>query len=199
MKIFIFTILDKTKRQILRFADSSYAPMALFAVAFAEASVFLVPPDILLVAALLIDRSKWIRYALLTTIGSVLGAFLGYLIGWAFYESIGAALVKAYHLQGAVQYVGLKFQENAFVVIFAAAFTPIIPFKAITIASGVFSVSLYKLFAVSLFGRGLRYFVIAYLTYLLGERAKIFISRYFWLLSTLVVLIVALLWWFLLK
>jgi membrane protein YqaA with SNARE-associated domain len=127
-------------------ARTKNASYALFGIAFIESSFFPVPPDVLLIAMVVADRMKWLRYALICTAGSVLGALLGYFIGWGLYETAGKLIVDTYNLHAVVELIGRKYSENAFMTVFTAAFTPI-PYKAITITAGLFKISLPVLIA----------------------------------------------------
>lgn len=162
----------------IRWAGAKEAPYALFGVAFIESSFFPVPPDVLLIAMIVANRTKWFRFALICTVGSVLGALLGYFIGWGLYEAIGKSIVNAYHLQPMVELVGRKYQENAFMTVFIAAFTPI-PYKVITIAAGLFKISLPTLVAASIIGRAGRFFLVAGSLRIFGRRISDSIEKYF--------------------
>lgn len=154
------------------------APYALFGIAFAESSFFPIPPDVLLIPMVVADRKRWWRNALICTAGSVLGAFFGYFIGWAFYETAGKFIVEAYHLERFMGVVEQKYVENAFLAIFTAAFTPI-PYKVITLAAGLFEIPLMTLFVASVLGRGGRFFLVAATLRIFGERIEKTIEKYF--------------------
>lgn len=162
----------------IHWAKTPQAPYALFAIAFIESSFFPVPPDVLLIAMVVAQREKWLRNAFICTVGSVSGALLGYVIGWSLYEAIGKFIVDAYHLQAVVELVGRKYQENAFMTVFTAAFTPI-PYKVITIAAGLFKISLWTLVIASIIGRAGRFFLVAGSLRIFGKRISDSIERYF--------------------
>lgn len=172
----------------IHWAKTKYAPYALFGTAFVESSFFPIPPDVLLIAMTITERKKWLRYASICTIGSVCGAFLGYLIGWSFYETIGKAIVNTYKLDAVVDMLGKKYAENAFFVIFTAAFTPI-PYKAITITAGLFKISLIMLTIASIIGRSGRFFMVSGALYIFGKRIADSIEKYFDILSIIFVII----------
>lgn len=154
------------------------APYALFCIAFIESSFFPIPPDVLLIAMVMADRKKWFRHAALCTAGSVLGALFGYLIGWAFYETLGKIVVNTYHLEQTVALIGRKYQENAFITVFTAAFTPI-PYKAITITAGLFKIPLSVLMIASILGRAGRFFLVAGALRIFGRKISDSIEKYF--------------------
>jgi membrane protein YqaA with SNARE-associated domain len=154
------------------------APYALFAIAFIESSFFPIPPDALLIPMVASRREKWFRYAFICTIGSVIGALMGYLIGWAFYESVGKRVVEMYNLQQTMELVGLKYSQNAFLTVFTAAFTPI-PFKVITIGAGLFHIPISTLVVGSVIGRAGRFFLVAGLLRIFGAKMSGFIEKNF--------------------
>jgi len=177
-----FKIIRKLYDWVLHFAKTKYSDYALFVIAFMESSFFPVPPDVLLIPLVVGDRKKWWKKALICATGSIVGAFLGYAIGYILYETIGIAIVNFYGLQGAVASLGEKFKDNAFLTIFAAAFTPI-PYKAITIASGMFKIKLIYLVLGSIAGRAGRFFIVAGAIRIFGEKIQYTVERYFNILS----------------
>lgn len=174
----------------IKWAKTKYSQYALFCIAFAESSFFPVPPDVLLIPMVIADRKKWFKTALVCSAGSVLGAFLGYFIGYQFFELVGVKIVELYNLQNAVQILSQKYSEHAFFTVFTAAFTPI-PYKAITITAGLFKISLLTLFAASVIGRSLRFFLVAGLIRIFGAKIQIFIEKYFNLLTIAFVFLLA--------
>jgi len=185
MKNKIYFILNTPSRLFrklynwtMHWAKTKQAPYALFTIAFIESSFFPIPPDVLLIAMVAAERKKWLRHAAICTMGSCLGALLGYFIGWALYETIGKFIVNTYHLEAAVQMVGRKYSENEFLTVFTAAFTPI-PYKAITITAGIFKISLMTLFIASLLGRAGRFFLVAGALRLFGKKIQDKIEKYF--------------------
>ncbi|OGX35664.1 MAG: hypothetical protein A3I43_03935 [Omnitrophica WOR_2 bacterium RIFCSPLOWO2_02_FULL_50_19] len=169
-------------------ARTKNASYALFGIAFIESSFFPVPPDVLLIAMVVADRMKWLRYALICTAGSVLGALLGYFIGWGLYETVGKLIVDTYNLHAVVELIGRKYSENAFMTVFTAAFTPI-PYKAITITAGLFKISLPVLIAASIIGRAGRFFIVAGVLRIFGKTIADSIEKYFNILSIAFVLL----------
>ena len=166
----------------INWSRTKYASWALFFIAFAESSFFPVPPDVLLIPMVIAERKKWFQIALICSVGSILGALLGYFIGYQFYELIGQKIVDLYNLQGAVDVVSTKYHEHAFLAIFTAAFTPI-PFKVFTIVAGLVKISLTSLIVASAIGRSARFFIVAILIRIFGERIQYFIEKYFNLLT----------------
>lgn len=175
----------------LSWAESRYATPALFVLAFAEASFFPIPPDVLLTAMSLGRPKRAWMYAAICTAGSVLGALLGFYIGYALWRSLGVSESCAEFAGGGALFdyvpgfacdkfaiVRDRYQENAFVAVLAAAATPI-PYKIFTIAAGVFRVSIPVLIGASIVGRGARFFAESALIYFFGPRIRTFIEKRF--------------------
>ncbi|HAJ56983.1 MAG TPA: cytochrome B [Candidatus Omnitrophica bacterium] len=168
----------------IHWSKKKEAPYALFSIAFAESSFFPIPPDVLLIPMVLAQKKKWFVYAGICTLGSVCGALLGYFIGWGLFETVGKFIVQAYHLEEVIQIVGRKYQDNAFLTIFTAAFTPI-PYKAITITAGLFKISLGILVVASVIGRAGRFFLVAISLRIFGKKIEDSIEKYFDIFSVI--------------
>jgi membrane protein YqaA with SNARE-associated domain len=165
-------------------ARTRHAERALAGVSFVESSFFPIPPDVLLIPMVLADRAKWIRYALVCTIASVLGALLGYAIGAFLYEAIGQRILAVYNAEDAFQRVTDWYDAwGGWGVLFAAV-TPF-PYKVLTIFSGFAGLDIATFVVVSVIGRGLRFFLVAWLLKLFGEPIRLFIERHLGLLFTL--------------
>lgn len=175
-------ILRKLYDWTLEWSKSPYAPYALFAIAFAESSFFLIPPDVLLIAMVIATPLKWSKYAFITLLGSVLGGIFGYFIGFGLYETIGVKIVNFYNLNDLINSIKIKYEANGFLTVFIAAFTPI-PYKLITISAGLFKISIWTMIIASVIGRGLRFFLVAGLLRIFGEKISRIIDKYFDVLS----------------
>lgn len=151
---------------------------ALFLLAFAESSFFPIPPDVLLIALCVGAPSKSFRFALVCTVGSVLGGVAGYAIGFWGYEAIGQPIVQAYHGEPVMEKIKVWYDDYGFWGNLAAAVTPI-PYKVFTIASGVFKFDFLQFVIASVVGRGLRFFVVGGLIYKFGPKMKELIEKYF--------------------
>jgi membrane protein YqaA with SNARE-associated domain len=173
---------------VLSFAHHKHSSSALFAISFAESSFFPIPPDVLLGPLCLGHRDKALWFATVTTVASVLGAILGYAIGWGlwgaldqvFYDYVPGFTPEKFAV------VAQWYDAWGVWVLFAAAFTPI-PFKVFTIAGGVFHQPLLLLIGVSIIGRGLRFYLVAGAFWWIGPKAMPFIDKYFNLLCLLFV------------
>lgn len=169
---------------VLGWSDSPYATAALFALSFAEASFFPIPPDILLMALTLGRPEQGMWLASVTTIGSVAGGLFGYLIGyWG-----GRPLLHRWVSQERIRRIHATFERYEVWAIGIAGFTPI-PYKLFTISAGVFFINVPKFILASLASRGARFFLVAGTIQLLGPAMKNFIEAYFDLLTILFVLL----------
>jgi len=180
----IFDQLRRLKAWVEGYADKPHAEWALFIIAFAESSFFPIPPDVLLIAMAVIVPKRAFRYALVCSIGSVLGGVFGYFLGWAFFETIGQPILQLYGAMGHYETVKQLYSEHAFWAILSAAFTPV-PYKVFTIAAGTFEVSIWTLIGASIIGRSARFFLVAGLFYFFGASIKKFIDKYFEILTIL--------------
>lgn len=152
------------------------ADRALFGVSFIESSFFPIPPDVMLIPMVLADRSKAWYYATVCTVASVLGALLGYAIGYFLYETIGQPVFEFYGY--AEKFAAFKSQYNdwgAWIVLVAGV-SPF-PYKVITIASGATGLNLVVFIVASVVARGLRFFVVCGLLYWFGPPIRDFIER----------------------
>jgi len=177
---------------VLHWADHRWALPALAVLAFAESSFFPIPPDVLLIALTLGRPERAWLYALTCSLASVAGGALGYAIGALLWEVSKDWFIPLVFSQEVFDHVGALYQDNAFLAIFTAAFTPI-PYKVFTVAAGVFheQVGLGVLLLASAMGRPARFFLVAGLLKWQGERMKHFIDKYFdWLAIAFVVLLV---------
>ena len=175
---------------VLAWSETKWAVLALFFIAFVESSFFPIPPDVLLIAMALAKPAYALSYATVCTVGSVLGALFGYAIGHWAWQIVGVYFFK--YIPGftpeVFQQVAEKYETHSAAIVFTAAFTPI-PYKVFTIAGGVAKVSLIPFVVASIFGRGGRFYLEAILLKIFGEKVKVYIDKYFNLLTLLVVVI----------
>ena len=165
-------------------AEHKYSCWILSIVSFAESSFFPIPPDILLIPMIIAKRVKAWTYAFICTLSSVLGGVAGYAIGYFFYNSIGVFIVDTYHLSNSFIVFENYYNEYGMLIVLGAGFTPF-PFKFITIASGVFNLNIFMFIITAIIARGLRFYLLAGLLFIFGEKIKILIDKYFNLLVIL--------------
>jgi membrane protein YqaA with SNARE-associated domain len=169
---------------VLSWAHTPYGGIALFLIAFAESSFFPIPPDVLLIALCLGHREQWLRFATICTAGSVLGAIVGYGIGWGLWHSVDQFFfnyVPSFTPE-AFEKVQNYYREYDVGIVFVAAFTPI-PYKVITITAGVFGLNILAFVLASIVGRAARFFLVAYLLHRYGAPIGAFIDKRFNLLT----------------
>ena len=192
-------MLKRCYNWVLSWADSRWGTLALFILAFAESSFFPIPPDVLLIALCLGAASRSFHYAFVCTAGSILGAMAGYAIGfflWQtpsgeftavadfFFRVIPGFTPEEYHKISAL------YDQYDFWIVFTAGFTPI-PYKLITITSGVFDINLGMFLFASIVSRGLRFFLFGWLIWKYGAPIRTFIEKYFnWLAIAFTVLLI---------
>ena len=144
--------------RFIALSQSSRAPYALAAVSFAESSFFPIPPDIMLIPMALAEPAKAWRYALIATLASVAGGLLGYAIGALLYDTLGQWLLQAYGYGAKFEQFRQWYQDYGAAVILIKGLLPI-PYKLVTIASGVAGYNLFWFVILSLLTRGARFFI----------------------------------------
>lgn len=170
-------IIHRLYSTMLEYAHSPRAIWAFCAVAFAESSFFPLPPDLMMIPMILADRAKAFRLAFLGTIFSVVGGFLGYAIGCFLFESIGEWIINTYGLHAAMQKFQNDFTHYGFWIIALKGLTPI-PYKLVTIASGVAHFDLMQFGIASVIARSFRFYLLAGILWFFGPWAKTFIEKY---------------------
>jgi membrane protein YqaA with SNARE-associated domain len=171
-------MLRKIYDWVLHWADTPYGAWALFILAFSESSFFPIAPDVLLIALAVAKPQKAFRYALICSVGSVIGGCLGYLIGWQFMASVGGKIVELYGLGNKMQQIESLYNQYDAWAVGIAGFTPI-PYKVFTIAAGVFKINFFVFMIASIVSRSARFFIVGGLIYLFGPKIQDFIDRYF--------------------
>ena len=147
---------------------------------FIESFVFPIPPDVLIIPMTIAKKNEWVKIALIATIGSLLGACLGYFIGYVFFNEIGVRIFELYGVDNASFLKDKMSSEGgtiAWMTLLAiAGFSPI-PFKLLTITSGFVHFNIFYFIIVSLLTRGLRFFLIAFLIGNFGATMKKIIEK----------------------
>jgi membrane protein YqaA with SNARE-associated domain len=187
---------DRVREWMNKHAESKHSQFWLCFTAFFEAFILPVPPSTLMLTMIALGKKRrWVYFATITTIMSVLGGVFGYFIGYVLYDTVGLWIIDLYNLSEKMQTVGEQFSENAFLTIFLAAFTPI-PYKVFTLGAGFFSINLLTFIVASIVGRGLRYYLVALFSKLFGEHVSKSIFKYMGLtvILSIVVLVVAIIW-----
>ena len=174
----------------LSLAESPRATWALAAVSFAESSFFPIPPDTLLVPMSLAQPKKAWHYAFICTIASVLGGIVGYGIGYLLFETVGQWLINLYGYANKMEQVKEAYDKWGALLILVKGVTPI-PFKLVTIVSGLLHYNFLLFVLLSAITRGARFFLLAGALNLFGDSIRALLERYFgWFLVLVVVFIV---------
>jgi membrane protein YqaA with SNARE-associated domain len=160
----------------LRMAGHRHADRTLALVSFAESSFFPIPPDVMVVPMVLARRDQAYRIAAICTIASVLGGMAGYAIGMFLYESVGQWLIRLYGMSEGIETFRETYREWGAWIILIKGFTPI-PFKLVTIASGIASFNFALFVLLATITRGARFFLIAFLLKRYGEPVQAFIEK----------------------
>ena len=184
-------MLRRTYDWVLGWADHRYGGLALLLLAFVESSVFPIPPDVLLMALALGKPGAAFRFALICSVGSVAGGLAGYLIGWLLMDGLGRPIIELYNAQAAYAEVEQRFVAHGGWAVAIAGFTPI-PYKVFTIAAGATQLSLSSFVLASVVSRSARFFLISGLIYYYGPTIKVFIDKYFNILTIVFTVLVLL-------
>ena len=189
----------------IAWAGYKYAKQLLAIEAFIESSFFPIPPDVMIIPMVVAKKNEFIRIALIATIFSVMGALFGYYIGYSLNE-IAVKILEFYGYE-----YSNSFKENFSTgggfrtwlgILFTAGFTPL-PFKLLTISSGIIHFNLIPFIFICMITRGLRFFLVAYLAYRFGEKIGPFLdkqgTKWSIIIALLIILIAAGFYFFLLK
>ncbi len=174
------SMLKNLYDKCVNLAKHRFSKPALGFVAFIESFFFPVPPDLMIIPMVVAKRSDYLKIFLIATICSVLGGLFGYLLG-VFFLDISMVVIEFYGYEEKVFEVQEKMSsKEGFIlwlgIMFLAGFTPL-PFKVFTITSGIISFNIFVFFFICLFTRGLRFFLVAYLTSLFGSKFGEFIEK----------------------
>ena len=178
-------MFKKMYDKALGWARHRHAAKYLCALSFAESSFFPIPPDVMLAPMALAKPNKAFRFALLTTIFSVLGGMLGYGIGFFMFDSFSSWLQETHYWQNYLLAENW-FKEWGFWAVFVAGFSPI-PYKVFTIAAGALQMFFLPFVLASLIGRGARFFLVAMLLAAGGEKLESKLRQYMDMLGWMVV------------
>ncbi len=181
-----FYMFKRLYHWTLLLAESPRATWALGAIAFAESSFFPVPPDVILVPMSLARPKRAWFYAGICTIASVLGGILGYGIGLLLWDTLGHWLIDLYGYASRMDTVKAGYDKWGWLFILVKGLTPI-PFKLVTIVSGVLEYNFALFVGLSLLTRGARFFILAGLLHKFGEPIKALLERHF---ATFMILVV---------
>ena len=181
-------MIRKLYDRVIGLAAHPQAIWWLALVSFAESSVFPIPPDAMIVPMVLSDRAAALRIALVSTTSSVLGGLAGYAIGYFFFDAIGGQIIEFYGYGAKFEEFRGTYTEYGAWIVALAGLTPL-PYKVITIASGVFALDLFVFAVASVLSRGARFGFEAALLWKFGEPIREFIERRLEILSLVFLLL----------
>jgi membrane protein YqaA with SNARE-associated domain len=161
------------------------APYALGAVSFAESSFFPIPPDVVLAPMALARPERAYHYALICTVTSVLGGLLGYMIGALFFGTVGEWLISIYGGKEKIDSLLALYREYGALLILIKGLTPI-PYKFVTIASGVAGYDLFWFVVLSIITRGVRFYAVAGMLNRFGGPIKAIMDKHAGLIVALI-------------
>ena len=160
----------------MRLAEHRHAPYWLFVVAVAEASVFPIPVEGILLPMMFAQPRKGWWYSTIATAGTIVGGAIGFAIGYLLYDSVGKAILEFYGHTDAYKNFAELYREWGGWIVFAGGFTPI-PYKVVSIASGVVHMDFFIFILASLISRGLRFYIQAAILWWFGDAARTFVEK----------------------
>ena len=167
-------------RKSINLAGHKKSKFFLGFISFIESFIFPIPPDVFIIPMTIAKRTEWLKIALIATIGSVLGACLGYFIGYVFFNEIGLKIFEIYGVDDASFLKDKVSSEGgviAWITLLAiAGFSPV-PFKLLTITSGFINFNIFYFIMISILTRGSRFFLIAFLVGNFGQAMKKIIEK----------------------
>jgi membrane protein YqaA with SNARE-associated domain len=179
---------------ILSLAESEHAPYALAAVAFAESSFFPIPPDVILIPmSLATPRRAW-RYAAIATVASVVGGMVGYGIGALLFDTLGQWLIHLYGYADRMAALKETYARWGALVILIKGLTPI-PYKLVTIVSGLLGYNFALFVLLSIVTRGARFFLLAGALNWFGDPLRLALERHFALFLGLIAITIVVGFW----
>ena len=173
-------MIKKLFDKCVNWAGRKYANFALAIVSFIESSFFPIPPDAMIIPMVIAKKQRFVKIALIATTFSVLGGLFGYLIGYVFFNEIGFKIFEIYGYENVNALKDMFSTKGGmlswFGLLFTAGFTPL-PFKILTITSGFIHYNIFAFILTCIVTRGLRFFLVAFLTNKFGLKIGPFLER----------------------
>jgi membrane protein YqaA with SNARE-associated domain len=194
-------MLTKLYQKSLQLAAHKSSKIFLAGVSFMESSFFPIPPDVMIVPMVVAKKNDYLKIFLIATLFSTLGGILGYFIGLSF-SDLAKNVIEFYGYDNDVDQLKDKFSvgDGRFIwiaTLFLAGFTPL-PFKVFTITSGMIGFNLFLFFLVCLISRGLRFFIVSYLSFKFGDTFNKFMqtkaAKWFSILGIFIVVVLGLIY-----
>ena len=173
-------MFKKLYNKSIELASNRRSNIYLGIVSFIESSFFPIPPDVMVVPMVLAKKSSYLKIFLIATVFSVFGGIFGYLIGYLFID-LAMYVIEFYNYENKVLKLKMDLSQGSGMVIwlgtlFLAGFTPL-PYKVFTITSGLIGFDIIAFIIISLISRGLRFFLVSFLTFKFGEKFVSFIEQ----------------------
>ncbi len=178
--------LRKFYNKALEKSNSKKTYYTMCLISFLESSIFPLPPDLLMIPMILANKSKAFSIAWWATICSVVGGIVGYGIGYGLLH-LSEWIIATYHLNVHLEHFQQQFTKWGFWIIALKGLTPI-PFKLVTIASGMAHYAFWPFLLASLIARSFRFYILAFLLWKFGDKAKAFIEKRLTLVFTLIMI-----------
>ena len=172
-------MIKQLYQKSIKLASHKSSQTYLAVISFIESSFFPIPPDVMIVPMVIAKKNDYLKIFFIATIFSSLGGLLGYFIGSSF-MNIGMSVVEFYDYEDKVLILKDNLTKGTglyiwLATLFLAGFTPL-PFKVFTITSGIISFNLFIFFLICLISRGLRFFIVSYLSYKFGDAFSKFMN-----------------------
>ena len=195
-------MLKELYRKSIELAAHKSSKFFLAIISFIESFIFPIPPDVLIIPMTIAKKNDWVKIAFVATTGSVLGALLGYLIGFVFFNEIGVKIFELYGVDN-TSFLKEKLSSEGGVIAWIsllaiAGFTPV-PFKLLTITSGFVGFNIFYFIIVSAITRGTRFFLISFLIGKFGSAMKEIIEKKLIKLSIVISIIIIVIAFFVYK
>jgi len=173
-------MIKKLYDKCIEWAGHRLANYFLALISFLESFIFPIPTDAMLIPMVIAKRKKFLKISLIAIIFSVLGALIGYMIGFIFFNEVGIKIFKFFGAENANIFLDKLKSDGGLLsgvlILFIAGFTPL-PFKIITISSGLVHFNILLFIITCFVARGLRFFLVAYLTYKYGAAVGPFLQK----------------------
>ena len=194
MKTKIKIITTSFFEKLIEQSKSIYARTLLYFISFIEAIFFPIPVDPLLAILVLNNKQKYIELTIFCTLASVIGGLVGWLLGYFIGEKIEELLTIIPWIKNtSFNTVKIAFDEHGILIIFLGAFTPL-PFKIISVTSGVFHINIIAFLVMSLIGRGSRFFLVSLIVKNFGDKGIYLLKKHTFIISSLFGIILILLY-----
>jgi len=189
----------------IRWAGYKNANQILALISFLESFIFPIPTDVMIIPMVIAKKEKYLRIAFIAIVFSVLGALIGYIIGYLFFNEVGEKIFELFGSENADLFKKKLSSGTGIIsqtlILFIAGFTPL-PFKIITISCGFINLNIFIFILTCFIARGLRFSLVAYLTYKYGAAVGPFIEKKsgkWTIIISAVIVILALIIYFLIK